>query len=59
LKFDLISRRESSSTATGYAKQHAAQQLYIVSKAFESPAGKKVKEAVNKTAEKMAVAGAD
>ncbi|TSJ42664.1 2-oxoglutarate dehydrogenase E1 component [Mucilaginibacter corticis] len=59
LKFDIISRNESASTATGFAKQHAAQQLYIVSKAFESPAGKKVKEAVKATAEKMATAGAD
>ncbi len=59
LKFDVISRPESSSTATGFAKQHAAQQLYIISKAFESPAGKKTKEAVTKTVEKMAVAGAD
>jgi len=33
--------------------------LYIISKAFESPAGKKTKDAVTKTAEKMAVAGAD
>ncbi|WP_317169602.1 hypothetical protein [Mucilaginibacter humi] len=41
LKFDIISRNESASTATGFAKQHAAQQLYIISKAFESPAGKK------------------
>ncbi len=59
LKFDVISRPESSSTATGFARQHAAQQLYIISKAFEAPAGKKTKEAVTKTAEKMAVAGAD
>ena len=60
LRFDnLISRNESASTATGFAKQHAAQQLYIISKAFESPAGKKVKEAVKATAEKMATAGAD
>lgn len=60
LRFDnVISRNESASTATGYAKQHAAQQLYIISKAFESPAGKKVKEAVKATAEKMATAGAD
>jgi 2-oxoglutarate dehydrogenase E1 component len=42
--FDLISRKESSSTATGYAKQHAAQQLYIVSSAFENVAGSKSKK---------------
>ncbi|CAN5178463.1 hypothetical protein BH09BAC6_BH09BAC6_19540 [soil metagenome] len=56
---DVISRIEGSSTATGFAKQHAAQQLYIVSKAFEAPAGKEVKEEINKTTEKMANAGAD
>jgi len=38
LKLDVISRNESSSTATGFAKQHAAQQLYIVTKAFDTPA---------------------
>ncbi|GAA4092249.1 2-oxoglutarate dehydrogenase E1 component [Mucilaginibacter panaciglaebae] len=60
LRFDnVISRNESASTATGFAKQHAAQQLYLISKAFESPAGKKVKEAVKATAKKMAAAGAD
>ncbi|MDB5011149.1 MAG: 2-oxoglutarate dehydrogenase component [Mucilaginibacter sp.] len=59
LKLDVISRIESSSTATGYAKQHAAQQLHIITKAFETPAGKEVKEAVKKTTEKMANAGAD
>ena len=42
--FDLISRKESSSTATGYAKQHAAQQLYIVTSAFENVAGSKSKK---------------
>lgn len=36
--FELISRQESSSTATGYAKQHIAQQLYIVASSFESKA---------------------
>jgi len=42
--FDLISRKESSSTATGYAKQHAAQQLYIISSAFEIVAASKNKK---------------
>lgn len=32
---DVISRKESSSTATGYAKQHANQQAYIVARAFD------------------------
>ncbi|RZK49714.1 MAG: 2-oxoglutarate dehydrogenase E1 component [Pedobacter sp.] len=34
-QIDVISRKESSSTATGYAKQHATQQAYIVSTTFE------------------------
>ncbi|MFD2874330.1 2-oxoglutarate dehydrogenase E1 component [Mucilaginibacter ximonensis] len=60
LRFDdVISRSESASTATGFAKQHAAQQLYLITKAFETPAGKKVKEAIKATTEKMATAGAD
>ncbi len=54
LEMDLISRRESSSTATGYAKQHLTQQLYIVGKAFESEPGKKVEEAVKKSTKKIA-----
>ncbi|PLW90710.1 thiamine pyrophosphate-dependent enzyme, partial [Mucilaginibacter sp.] len=59
LNLRVISRLEGSSTATGFAKQHAAQQAHIVSKAFEAPAGKKVKEKIEKTTEKMANAGAD
>ncbi len=31
----VISRRESSSTATGYSKQHIVQQTLLVTKAFE------------------------
>lgn len=34
LKLDLISRKESSSTATGYAKMHEKQQTEIVESAF-------------------------
>jgi 2-oxoglutarate dehydrogenase E1 component len=59
INVDVISRHEGSSTATGFAKQHAAQQLYIISKAFEAPPGKEVKAAIKETAEKMANAGAD
>jgi 2-oxoglutarate dehydrogenase E1 component len=55
----VISRLEGSSTATGFAKQHAAQQAHIVTKAFDTPAGKVVKAAIKKTTEKMANAGAD
>ncbi|HEX8608620.1 MAG TPA: hypothetical protein VF679_08280, partial [Pedobacter sp.] len=34
---DVISRKESSSTATGFAKQHADQQAFILARAFEMP----------------------
>jgi 2-oxoglutarate dehydrogenase E1 component len=59
LDLDVISRLEGSSTATGFAKQHAAQQLHIISKAFESPVGTVLKEKINKTTQKMATASAD
>ncbi len=32
---DVIARKESGSTATGYMKQHVAQQAYIINKSFE------------------------
>ncbi len=50
---DCISREESGSTATGYAKLHIAQQLQIVSKAFEGQAGPEVKAAVTKATRKV------
>ena len=53
LNLEVISRKESGSTATGYAKQHISQQLYIVGKAFEDFAGKEVKKAVVKTTKKV------
>jgi 2-oxoglutarate dehydrogenase E1 component len=59
INLNVISRHEGSSTATGFAKQHAAQQLYIISKAFEAPPGKEVKAVIKETTEKMANAGAD
>lgn len=34
ITLDVISRKESSSTATGYAAQHLIQQKHVVSKAF-------------------------
>lgn len=54
LNLEVISRKESSSTATGYNKQHVSQQLYIIGKAFEDAAGKKVKKAVVKATKKVA-----
>ncbi|MFA6084922.1 2-oxoglutarate dehydrogenase E1 component [Mucilaginibacter sp.] len=59
LNLQVISRLEGASTATGFAKQHAAQQAHIVAKAFEAPIGRTVKATIKKTAEKMANAGAD
>jgi 2-oxoglutarate dehydrogenase E1 component len=53
INLDVISRKESSSTATGYAKQHTAQQLYIIGKAFDTPVSKEAKEKIKETAAKM------
>ncbi len=53
LNLDIISRKESSSTATGYAKQHIAQQLYIVARAFEDKAGTEVKKQIEKATRKV------
>ncbi|WP_026897833.1 2-oxoglutarate dehydrogenase E1 component [Daejeonella oryzae] len=50
--FKLISRKESSSTATGYAKQHIAQQLSIIGKAFEDAAGPEIKKQIQKATDK-------
>ena len=36
ITLDVVSRKESSSTATGYAKQHTAQQHAVVTRAFEN-----------------------
>jgi 2-oxoglutarate dehydrogenase E1 component len=59
LQLDVISRSESSSTATGFAKQHMAQQQHLISAAFETTAGKAVKQNIKKTTEKMAGMAAD
>jgi 2-oxoglutarate dehydrogenase E1 component len=49
LQLDVISRNEGSSTATGFAKQHQAQQLHIITKAFDVPASKPARKATEKT----------
>ena len=59
LNLDVISRLEGSSTATGFAKQHAAQQTHIIAKAFESPVAPEQKEKIKKTTEKMSTVSAD
>jgi 2-oxoglutarate dehydrogenase E1 component len=58
INLNVVSRHEGSSTATGFAKQHAAQQLHIVTKAFEAPAPKEPKTA-KKEPVKLAHVGAD
>jgi 2-oxoglutarate dehydrogenase E1 component len=55
---DVVSRKESSSPATGYMKQHTNQQAYIVAKTFEVSVGE-VKETVKKTVKKAAKVSAD
>jgi 2-oxoglutarate dehydrogenase E1 component len=57
INLQVISRHEGSSTATGFAKQHAAQQSYIVAKAFEAPV--EIEPEVVATTKKMANVGAD
>lgn len=50
---ELISRKESSSTATGFAKQHADQQAYILAKAFEMAVTEQEKKIANKSVSKV------
>jgi 2-oxoglutarate dehydrogenase E1 component len=50
---DVISRRESSSTATGFAKQHANQQAYILAKALEISVTDDVKDIAKKATKKL------
>jgi len=60
LQLDVISRNASASTATGFAKQHAAQQLHIIAKAFDATdAGEHVEKKVKRTTNKMANVAAD
>ena len=49
----VISRNESSSTATGFAKQHAAQQAAILAKAFETPVTEGDKKIAKKSVNKV------
>lgn len=52
-QMDVISRDESSSTATGHAKLHANQQASIISRTFDVPVTEKVKEIVAKASKKL------
>ncbi len=47
--FDVISRKPSSSPATGFAKQHLAEQAAIVAKAFQIENVEQVKEVIKKS----------
>ncbi|MDB5020828.1 MAG: 2-oxoglutarate dehydrogenase component [Pedobacter sp.] len=46
---EVISRKESSSTASGFAKQHSDQQAYIIAKAFEAPVTEHIKDIAKKS----------
>ncbi|WP_461788285.1 2-oxoglutarate dehydrogenase E1 component [Pedobacter sp.] len=46
---DVISRKESSSPATGYMKQHTNQQAYIVAKTFETSVAEVAKNSIKET----------
>jgi 2-oxoglutarate dehydrogenase E1 component len=48
-KIDVISRKESSSPATGYMKQHTNQQAYIVAKTFETSVKEIAKQPIKET----------
>lgn len=50
---EVISRKESSSTASGFAKQHADQQAYILAKSFELPVSKADKDIAKKSVSKV------
>lgn len=50
-KIEVVARKESSSTATGYLKQHQTQQQYIIQKAFEDEGISKKTGSKNKKSE--------
>lgn len=50
---EVVSRKESSSTASGFAKQHADQQAYILAKAFEMPVTEKEQKIAKKSVSKI------
>ena len=52
-QMEVISRDESSSTATGYAKLHANQQAQIIAAAFEIKVSENIKAIVAKAPKKM------
>ena len=52
IDFEVISRKASSSPATGFAKQHVSEQLAIVSKAFEGWVDESVKQKIKTTTQK-------
>jgi 2-oxoglutarate dehydrogenase E1 component len=59
ISLDVISRVESSSTATGFGKLHTAQQMEVISRAFQANAGESIEKMINNTREKMIETTAD
>ncbi|WP_285009427.1 2-oxoglutarate dehydrogenase E1 component [Pedobacter faecalis] len=50
---EVLSRKESSSTATGFARQHADQQAYILARAFEMPVTETEQKIAKKSVSKV------
>jgi 2-oxoglutarate dehydrogenase E1 component len=50
---EVISRKESSSTATGFAKQHADQQAFILARAYETPVTEQEQKIAKKSVSKV------
>jgi 2-oxoglutarate dehydrogenase E1 component len=50
---EVISRKESSSTAAGFAKQHADQQAFILARAFEMPVTEEERKIAKKSVTKV------
>lgn len=54
IDLDLVSRKESSSTATGYQKQHIEQQIDIIEKAFADSLSAQEEDNIKKTTKEAA-----
>jgi 2-oxoglutarate dehydrogenase E1 component len=59
IQLNVISRAESSSTATGFAKMHTAQQMEVIGRAFQANAGDSIEKMISDTAGKMTETTAD
>jgi 2-oxoglutarate dehydrogenase E1 component len=54
LHLEVVSRKESSSTATGYQRQHIAQQIAIIEEAFATSVSREEKKDIKKTTKEAA-----